>query len=68
MLSSPQLSSRTRCVLVPVKHLGRPLPPSLAKLLSDPAVWKVGCGIAEDAEKLSADCGLACAPTLEIGR
>ena len=61
-----QLSSRTRCVLVPVRHLPR-LPPSLSTLLGDARVWKVGCGVAEDARKLLADCGLACAPTLEIG-
>jgi hypothetical protein len=31
-------------------------------------VWKVGCGVAEDALKLQSDCGLSCHPILEIGR
>jgi hypothetical protein len=62
-----QVASRTRCVLVPVRHLAR-LPPTLARLLGNPDVWKVGCGVAEDALKLQTDCGLNCHPILEIGR
>ena len=62
-----QLSSRTRCVLVPIKHLRKPLPPSIGQLLASPRVWKLGCGVTDDAKKLLADCGLPCTPTLEVG-
>lgn len=62
-----QLSSRSRCVLVPVHHLRKPLPPSIGALLASPRIWKLGCGVGDDAKKLLADCGLACTPTLEVG-
>ena len=62
-----QLSSMSKCVLIPVRHMRRPLPQSLAKLLASPRVYKVGCGVVEDAHKLLEDCGLLCTPTLEIG-
>ena len=62
-----QISSRSRCVLIPIRHLRRPLPPSISQLLSSPRVVKLGCGVGEDARKLLTDCGLACTPTLEIG-
>lgn len=62
-----QLSTRSRVVLIPVHHLRKPLPPSLAMLLSSPTVWKLGCGVGEDATKLLRDCGLSCSPTLEVG-
>ena len=61
-----QISSATECVLVPVKHLRR-LPPSLSRLLANPQVWKVGCGVGEDARKLETDYGLRCEPTVELG-
>ena len=62
-----QLCSRTRCVLVPIKHLPRPLPPALGELLRSPRVWKLGVGVSEDAQKLLHDCKLQCEPTLEVG-
>lgn len=62
-----QLSSHSRCVLVPVRHLRGRLPPVVAQLLASPSVWKVGCGVAEDARKIQTDCGMVCQPTLEIG-
>lgn len=61
-----QLSSLHHCVLLPIKHL-RALPPSLGQLLSSPRIWKLGCGIEEDAKKILADLGLPCSPVLEIG-
>ena len=61
-----QLSSFTTCVLVPVKHLFR-LPPSLERLLGSHSIWKVGCGVTEDARKLQLDLGVTCHATLEIG-
>jgi ribonuclease D len=61
-----QISSCTRTVLVPVRHLSR-LPAAAVQLLSSPQIWKVGCGVREDARKLEADCGLRVAPVLEIG-
>ena len=62
-----QLSSRSLCVLVPIRHLRKPFPPSLSTILASPRVVKLGCGVSEDARKLLSDCGLACTPTLEIG-
>ena len=61
-----QLSSATTCVLVHLRHLIK-LPPALCALLSSPSVWKVGCGVGDDAKKLLADCGLVCESVLEIG-
>ena len=61
-----QLSSMTRCMLIPLRHI-KSLPPSLASLLASPRVYKVGCGVVDDARKLLEDYGLTCTPTLEIG-
>lgn len=61
-----QLSSMNRCMLLPLRHM-KTLPKSLSTLLSSPRVYKVGCGVAEDASKLLEDYGLNCSPTLEIG-
>ena len=61
-----QVSSSTRCVLVPVRHLRR-VPPCLAQLLASEQIWKVGCGVGEDARKLEQDYKLECRSTLEIG-
>lgn len=61
-----QLSSMSRCVLIPVRHL-RHFPPSLATILSSPRIWKIGCGVEADAKKLLSDCALECTPTFEVG-
>jgi acetyl esterase/lipase len=53
-----QLSSGGTCALVRVLEC-RQLPPWLAQLLADPAVLKLGVGIAEDARRLAKDFGLA---------
>lgn len=60
-----QLATPSVVVLVPLRHL-RALPPALAQLLADPAVWKVGCGITGDAAKLHADFGLQCQSVVEL--
>jgi len=52
-----QLSSASVCVLFPVAHL-RACPPRLAALLNDGAVWKVGCGVRGDVERLLRDLGV----------
>lgn len=49
-----QLSSESVCVLFPVAHL-QSCPPRLAALLANPAVWKVGCGVRGDVERLLRD-------------
>ena len=61
-----QLATARIVVLVPVKHL-RALPPALVNLLSSPAVWKVGCGVTADAQKLSNEYGLEVRSVCELG-
>jgi hypothetical protein len=61
-----QVSNAHACVLAPVAHLSC-VPPALASLMEDATVWKVGCGIASDADKVSTDLGVRMASLFDAG-
>ncbi len=60
------MSSADACILAPVVHLSH-VPPQLASLMADVAVWKVGCGIQSDAAKVAADLGVRMASLFDAG-
>eukprot|EP00310_Coccolithus_braarudii_P012774 CAMPEP_0183336290 /NCGR_PEP_ID=MMETSP0164_2-20130417/4303_1 /TAXON_ID=221442 /ORGANISM="Coccolithus pelagicus ssp braarudi, Strain PLY182g" /LENGTH=339 /DNA_ID=CAMNT_0025505775 /DNA_START=21 /DNA_END=1040 /DNA_ORIENTATION=+ len=61
-----QLASHRIVVLAPVRHL-RALPPALLELLVSPRIFKVGCGIKEDATKIARQYGIECASFCDVG-
>ncbi|KAF8724338.1 hypothetical protein HU200_021369 [Digitaria exilis] len=62
-----QLCAGTRCLILQLLYVDR-VPASVRSFLADPNVWVVGIGVGEDAGKLAADYGLACAAAVDLER
>ena len=60
-----QLCAGARCLVLQLFYVDR-VPASVRSLLADPGVWLVGIGVGEDAAKLAADYGLACAAPVDL--
>ncbi|CAL4963988.1 unnamed protein product [Urochloa decumbens] len=60
-----QLCAGTRCLILQLLYVDR-IPASVRSLLADPGVRFVGVGVGEDAAKLAADYGLACAAAVDV--
>ncbi|CAN6204400.1 unnamed protein product, partial [Urochloa humidicola] len=60
-----QLCTGTRCLILQLLYVDR-VPASVKSLLADPGVRFVGVGVGEDAAKLAAHYGLACAAAVDV--
>ncbi|KAL6626301.1 hypothetical protein ACP70R_030027 [Stipagrostis hirtigluma subsp. patula] len=60
-----QLCVGTRCLVLQLFYVNR-IPATLRSFLADPDVRVVGVGVGEDAAKLDADYGLACAAPVDL--
>ncbi|KAG2597095.1 hypothetical protein PVAP13_5KG189800 [Panicum virgatum] len=60
-----QLCAGARCLVLQLLYVDR-VQASVRALLADPGVWLVGIGVGEDAAKLAADYGLACAAPVDL--
>ncbi|CAO2184824.1 unnamed protein product [Urochloa humidicola] len=60
-----QLCAGTRCLILQLFYVDR-IPASIRSFLADPNVRFVGIGVGEDAGKLAADYGLACAAAADV--
>ncbi|CAO2207982.1 unnamed protein product [Urochloa humidicola] len=60
-----QLCAGTRCLILQLLYVDR-IPAAVRSFLADPGVRFVGVGVGEDAAKLAADYGLACAAAVDV--